>query len=576
MKNRELLPFERNRYYTGKMLTSADFRAEQEYMNNKRRFINSVMFGAGIAKGLRVSAADLYSVEIEKGMAVDGTGRELVIVDDCIKKLSSIEGYEDTASDRVYLYLEYAEENIQPVYAASAGTSENEFNRTAEKCRIYLSDEAPQDYSDTGLLLKETVIAETELFRFSFVMPEYVSADTRVRAEFIIECRDTDMCNGVELEYSGSLQFPSFLSDSDRHDELINIRQLLRRCEVYKKAIWLYVPDMHESISNVLLKASLAKCTEDKRNVQTADVIYDIKVYRKNTRKMVDDILARAGRYMQYPDNVCIASIKIARKEKGCEILSITNEGYCLELPSDGGVRAEILDYYRDGRWLDSRRDNSADGKGNEVRAEYSKAANMTTGVAEIVIGGRLKKGEIRYSDEISHGLGLGSVYISLGKITPESDQRHETVILGAQGIFDNEPDDVEYAVKLINGKGNFVIGIRAKKDINCLIYKMRWYAADFNVEIRNRDIPFNADKRIVVETPSLVVAPGEECFFNVHYNNMEPCRLGYELTQRGTGYISEEGVYTAPEREGVYEIRIFSINDPSISTYAYAIVKRK
>ena len=78
------------------------------------------------------------------------------------------------------------------------------------------------------------------------------------------------------------------------------------------------------------------------------------------------------------------------------------------------------------------------------------------------------------------------------------------------------------------------------------------------------------------VETPSLVVAPGEQCFFNVHYNNMEPCKLGYELTQRGTGYISEEGVYTAPDREGVYEIRIYSVNDPAISTYAYAIVKRK
>ena len=49
MKNTKLYPFERNRYYSGKMLTSADFQAEQTYFNNKRRFINNLMYGAGVA-----------------------------------------------------------------------------------------------------------------------------------------------------------------------------------------------------------------------------------------------------------------------------------------------------------------------------------------------------------------------------------------------------------------------------------------------------------------------------------------------------------------------------------------------
>ncbi len=45
MNNRQLFPFERNRYYAGKMLASMDFRAEQLYMNNKRRFLNSIAGG---------------------------------------------------------------------------------------------------------------------------------------------------------------------------------------------------------------------------------------------------------------------------------------------------------------------------------------------------------------------------------------------------------------------------------------------------------------------------------------------------------------------------------------------------
>lgn len=47
MENNQLLPFERNRYYVGKLLTSADFHVEQTYNNHKRRFLNEMMFGSG-------------------------------------------------------------------------------------------------------------------------------------------------------------------------------------------------------------------------------------------------------------------------------------------------------------------------------------------------------------------------------------------------------------------------------------------------------------------------------------------------------------------------------------------------
>ena len=51
MENRQLLPFERNRYYAGKLLTSADFQAEQNYFNNKRRFLNNMALGAAFSAG---------------------------------------------------------------------------------------------------------------------------------------------------------------------------------------------------------------------------------------------------------------------------------------------------------------------------------------------------------------------------------------------------------------------------------------------------------------------------------------------------------------------------------------------
>ena len=49
---------------------------------------------------------------------------------------------------------------------------------------------------------------------------------------------------------------------------------------------------------------------------------------------------------------------------------------------------------------------------------------------------------------------------------------------------------------------------------------------------------------------------------------------ITYELTASGSGEVSTDGVYTAPAKEGVYEIRIYCSDMPMVCTYAYAIVK--
>ena len=40
MKNLNYFPFERNKYFYGKLLSVDDFETEQKYMNNKRRMGN--------------------------------------------------------------------------------------------------------------------------------------------------------------------------------------------------------------------------------------------------------------------------------------------------------------------------------------------------------------------------------------------------------------------------------------------------------------------------------------------------------------------------------------------------------
>ena len=53
----------------------------------------------------------------------------------------------------------------------------------------------------------------------------------------------------------------------------------------------------------------------------------------------------------------------------------------------------------------------------------------------------------------------------------------------------------------------------------------------------------------------------------------MQECQLSYELTEPNSGEIGNDGVYCAPMREGVFEIKIYCTGNPNIATYVYAIV---
>ena len=117
MYNRKYYSFERNNYYYGKLLTSKDFQGEQEYMNDKRRLLNRTLHGAGIVYGLDVVAADDSSIILQSGLALDASGREIVVPHTQVLKLSTVEGYGNLKSDVACLGIAYEEKGADPVYA---------------------------------------------------------------------------------------------------------------------------------------------------------------------------------------------------------------------------------------------------------------------------------------------------------------------------------------------------------------------------------------------------------------------------------------------------------------------------
>ena len=114
MKNTKYFPFERNKYFYGKLLSVDDFELEQRYGNDKRRMLNRFLQGSGVVAGLYAVRLDERTLSVEKGFALDALGREIVVDAPVICKLQLLEGYascvEESGKDYVYLCLDYEEE----------------------------------------------------------------------------------------------------------------------------------------------------------------------------------------------------------------------------------------------------------------------------------------------------------------------------------------------------------------------------------------------------------------------------------------------------------------------------------
>jgi hypothetical protein len=62
----------------GRLLTAADYQAEQDYHRHKQQLQNRILFGTGVVAGLRVSIAH-DELTVSPGLAYDCQGHELLL-----------------------------------------------------------------------------------------------------------------------------------------------------------------------------------------------------------------------------------------------------------------------------------------------------------------------------------------------------------------------------------------------------------------------------------------------------------------------------------------------------------------
>ena len=586
MDHNQLLPFERNRYYVGKLLTSADFQTEQTYGGNKRRFLNEMMFGSGIVCGLGVYSLDDLTIMVDSGVAVDGCGREIAVESAVVCKLSAVEGFEELEADRVTLCLGYREENVHPVYTVR-GTENGEsyeYNRIREGWKLFLldSETMPRPTPPELEFLASATLYADEDYQVICTMPTQTPCGMTVRVNVTVRrLRET----AEPLTLKAAIQTPAFFGPDGEHEWKLELRELCPEDEV----------TLHYQLCAQAVPAPECMLLADSQSIQVTvgqeerrardNFALRAAIVSATADQVVDQAVASASlemRSLSGVDFVPLGEILLQRTRGAYLIEEIRTLGVrqYIRTAASLPVREELADWFCT---LSAAPPETGDRGSNLSAGERFAEPVYATGLCEIPLDANLRRGQVAYSNEIVHGLGPGTVYVSVGveylAEDPKLNGVGRSTIYGNVALFPEEQTSApaaELAVKVMNDRGSFVVAARLLEDSTQVLLPLRWVATVMPGGGEESKLQKLAGKSIAAVQSTVVMATRESHYFNVRFNNMEPCTLTYELTEKDSGTITSDGIYTAPGREGVFEIRIFCTEMPLITTYAYAVVKKR
>ena len=153
--------FKRNNYFFGKIVTPADFQAEQNYFVNKQRLINRMIFGMGVVSGLEVTADKSAGIiRLSEGLALDGYGREIVLQILMVCNINQKYTPKEVGKTRdLFVWIRYAESLTDPI--PTVGGAGTDFNMITEGSKVEV-DWTPPETSSIDKMVLAKVTVETD------------------------------------------------------------------------------------------------------------------------------------------------------------------------------------------------------------------------------------------------------------------------------------------------------------------------------------------------------------------------------------------------------------------------------
>lgn len=567
MKQTNFFPIERNHYFFGKLLTDRDFTSEQDYFNNKRRLINRFVFGMGVVSGLGVLKVDDKTISVEAGLAIDSTGREVVVDSPSMRKLTMIDGYDRMSPDQPYLYLclEYDEEESGSDYSP-ANTRGDQFSKYHESYRLYLTQEEPKEnlVKKGSAMLGKTVLYQGNGLVITEQTPKLMGAEER-RA-VVLRLENHGQRRAVSLTLRQSL---SLLKTEDGGGLAFQETLTLGEGEVREfSADILALPVKEDAEARIAveewqLTVDGRTCICEKIPPRTVFLTAGSREGRLEKRYFEESFerIYGSGLYERlYLARVHVISVAEAYMIDRVE--SLPFDQYILT----GELLKGFLDLLREGR--------SRAGIGSGAAAAGSPAAaeaiqslpRESSGSVVIPLGIGAKAGQCFYSGELVHGLGTGMVDVSL------EIEEEEFLYAGDRSVFASGRGTVYSLGARINQKaGTFCIGVRAEQPTVDTELKVHWSAKAYDSsEKRDRK------KQIYILPEHIELKTYESIALEARTKNLDSDRALWRVKDQASGSVDENGVYTAPGIEGIYEVEAIAEEDPTVRNTTFIIVRER
>ena len=574
MKNSKYFPFERNKYFYGKLLSVDDFELEQRYINNKRRMTNRFLYGMGVVVGLYVVRVDEKTISVESGFALDAFGREIVIDTPVIKKLSLLEGFkncvEDSQKDYVYLCLNYNEEEAGAVHNVTGNSmmqGEETFNKIKETYQLYLTEREPEQtildkselyetcqilYAQDGMIIKQFVSkyaiagSGTQIrIEIENLTKKYLAFSYELMLErFTYGGQPSIIINFDEMQYekTGRYTIVYTLEVTDsvgiqgaivRNKDSVHMFINKEECHINLEQETIFVNIIEEDIRQQIMKDYYRTDMENIVKNSEQNQLYLAKLY----------LLHVGGSYViDKVDNVPFNQY-ILKQNLSSAIHQLSIDGHGKKnknMSHEGGY-------------------SKFNGKN-----EAEKGIHMAQGKYWLDLEGGGQKGSRYVSEEITHGLGLGSAMIQVG-----IEDEDGGITYGSSEIFEDTDPMIELAVKVFPEKGTFQIGGRLLEQVIKSGVNIRWNAI-LNTEEKIVEL---ATRKIFIKPSVLELATRESHYLEAICSNISDNTIQWKVKEHG-GSITENGMYTAPNTPGVYEVVAQSMAFPEIKASIFVIVR--
>lgn len=588
MKNDKIYPFTRNRYFYGKLLTVRDFEIEQRYFNDKRRMTNRLAVGTGILTGLDVVAVNDRTISIDPGIAIDSFGREIVVSLPAMHMLSDLEGFDsDKILDTYYLCMGYDETPTEMVHSVAQTSGDGEYSRLNESYRFSLRTayKSSVEALRERLLHSRYSLYEADEIKVDLVLYDIVSTRNAFEAEMIVERKAEGIPSSVALSLQGTyinngrpIELTFEADDKTPYGEYVVTKQIA-------------TDQLKPVVDTLKLAGGSFDVRIGEREIERA-------VEMSHQVEVIEDDLSRAihKRYYELPfdeimqtkddDAICLAKINlipagdtylidsIHRPDAGDFIVPHALETVLSEL-----VTPEVIQTSGD---MSPGIDETAILSQVDEKVKRERITNVRTGVYTFEQPqGRVQEKAI-FSDEIDHGLGRGEGFLTFAiEHSPDVADDYGSarqVFFGDSSVFEDsayasDQPQLQVSGVLYPNKGSFRMALSGDLRAITRPVRVRWRLEKMTSDT---DQPVSEDDplRIDIRPNPGRVLPRHSVLLEAFNKDGEPVICTWKVAGDEAGSIDENGLYTAPAKEGVYTITATS--DKGFETTGYIVVENE